>query len=65
MLLRQVGIIPSQLPFMMSFIDPLFTAPELSTLKTWVVRSCCNVEYTVSLVIVLSCIVFQDPVHLL
>ena len=44
-LLCSVCIIPFQLPFMMSFIDSLFTAPELSTLKTWVVRSAidCNV----------------------
>ena len=64
-LLCLVGIIPSQLPFMMSFIDSLFTAPELSTLKTWVVRSCCKVEHTVQLVIGLRRILFQDPVHLL
>ena len=41
-LLCSVCIIPFQkrvVPFMMSFIDSLFTAPELSTLKTWVVKS--------------------------
>ena len=32
-------IIPFQLPSMMSFIDSLSTATELSTLKTWVVRT--------------------------
>ena len=38
-LLCSVCNIPFQLPFMMSLIDSLFTAPVLSTLKSWVVRS--------------------------
>ena len=37
--LCSVCIIPFQLPFMMSLIDSPFTAPVLSTLKSWVVRS--------------------------
>ena len=45
-LLCSVCIIPFQLPFMMSFIDSLFTAPELSTLKTWVVRSAKDCKVT-------------------